>query len=325
MDSEFLEDVALSDRIRLVCAADAVDCAVAFWGRGMRDPLFPRWGEQTVRIVCDIAMQGTTRAALIELGGTDNPRLTVRDGLHAKVFVSAKGAVVGSANASGRGVGKTAGAAGQLIEAGVFFPPGSAGWRDATAFFAAQFERTRRVTQADLDRAAVWSREPALPIDKEALSQLDLFTRLRDHPALFARTTIALTTDDMDDKVVRASVKAYNRAAAKDDRIEHDDVFLQIGRGEAEPMERQVLLFHREAGTRGSVTGYVAVRAIPDTRPNLAVGKEAWSKFCRALGQPGLKKTMTKDQWRSIGELMQADEWLFTAERFAEVLSDVSQ
>lgn len=52
----FLHGQALSDRIRVVCSANEVDCAVAFWSEKVRDDLFPRWQEQKTRIICDISM-----------------------------------------------------------------------------------------------------------------------------------------------------------------------------------------------------------------------------------------------------------------------------
>lgn len=50
-------------------------------------------------------MQATTQAALIALGAPHNERLLHLDGLHAKVYLSRRGAVVCSANASSNGIG----------------------------------------------------------------------------------------------------------------------------------------------------------------------------------------------------------------------------
>lgn len=320
MEVQFLTGVDLSNQIRRVCEADAVDCAVAFWGHGMRETLFPRWKKQKVRIVCDIAMQGTPRAALEELDAPNNKRLRVRDGLHAKVFVSSHGAVVCSANGSDNGVGKVHGSGGNLIEAGVFCPPGTPIHGDSARFFEEQFKNAHQIGNADLDRAAKHSREASLPVTGVALEHLSLLDRLRDHPELFERTSIALTTDRMDDEIVRARITAYNKQAGKNDRISRDDVFLQTEPGEVDEMERSVLLIHKAKGKRGFVAGYINAHPLPGKKPDIAIGKLSWPRFCKAVKQPKLKKKLSPEQWKIIESLTASDECLFTANRFAEVL-----
>jgi hypothetical protein len=96
----------LANKIREICAADEVDCAVTFWSGSSRDELFPRWKKQKVRIICDISMGCNSKGSLEAYGAPKNPLLRVWDGLHAKVFVSSAGAVVGSANASFNGLGR---------------------------------------------------------------------------------------------------------------------------------------------------------------------------------------------------------------------------
>ncbi|HEX8555565.1 MAG TPA: hypothetical protein VF695_12720 [Sphingomonas sp.] len=103
----------------------------------------------------------------------------VRDGLHAKVFVSSAGAIICSANASANGVGRTRGEAGNLVEAGIVCPTGSPGLDGAAAFFDTQFGARHPVSRTDLERAADWSNEPALPASATALKSLTLIERLQ--------------------------------------------------------------------------------------------------------------------------------------------------
>jgi len=74
-ECELLYGQALSDRVRLVCAEDEVDCAVAFLSTSVRDDLFPRWRKQTVRIVCDISMGCNSRSTLKAYGAPKNSNL----------------------------------------------------------------------------------------------------------------------------------------------------------------------------------------------------------------------------------------------------------
>ncbi len=181
MEAEFLVGRQLADRVRTICAEREVDCAVAFWGRDIRTALFPHWEGSGVRIVCDIAMGCNSQTALTKLGAPENPRLRVCDGLHAKVFISAAGAVVGSCNASLNGLG-TAAVAPRNLEAGTFYPAGSQAWRDAKEWYADLFANGSLELDADqLARAPEVARDPGPRIGLEggrSESLLDLGLRL---------------------------------------------------------------------------------------------------------------------------------------------------
>lgn len=124
--SEFLVGDELSAKIREVVQGENVRCAVAFWGRGAVEELFGANFRklEDVHIVCDLSMGGTNPETLRALGAPKNPNLRVRNGLHAKVFLSSKGAIVGSANASNNGIGFMGGEA-HLLEAGAYFSANS--------------------------------------------------------------------------------------------------------------------------------------------------------------------------------------------------------
>ena len=183
-DATFLAGEALSDRIRLICAEAKVDCAVAFWGADLRDDLFPRWKRQkaTVRIICDIAMGCNLRIALKRYGAPGNTGLRVLDGLHAKVFISRAGAVVGSANASANGIG-FADRPARNREAGTFFPANSEGWHQAVAFFAACLRRSLPLDQRQLDRAPERATDPRPRIGASGKKTTSLLAMIVAHPA----------------------------------------------------------------------------------------------------------------------------------------------
>lgn len=139
---EFLHGEALSERIREVVQGRNVRCAVAFWGLGAVKELFGTdiLERADVHVACDLSMGGTNPATLRALGAPDNQNIRFRDGLHAKVFLSANGAIVGSANASNNGIGFMGGNA-QLLEAGTYVAPNSDAWRSIGGWFAKLWEQ----------------------------------------------------------------------------------------------------------------------------------------------------------------------------------------
>jgi hypothetical protein len=115
---EFLTGDSLSEKIKEVCSGKNVRIAAAFWGKGAVDTLFDGKLPEDAQIICDISMGGTNPDELREMGAPNNPALRFLDGLHAKVYLSDKGCVVGSANASDNGVGFFGAA--KHTEAGVY-------------------------------------------------------------------------------------------------------------------------------------------------------------------------------------------------------------
>lgn len=152
VDGSFLAGSELSAAIRHVLGGSDRRCAVAFWGKGSSD-LFDRdSSERDLRIVCDISMGGCHPDALRSIGAPDDADVRYYDGLHAKVYLSDRGVVVGSANASDNGVGfGTKGAV--LVEAGTFHAPASQAWANASDWFEALHPDALQVDAAALERA----------------------------------------------------------------------------------------------------------------------------------------------------------------------------
>lgn len=321
-ECEFVSGVRLSERIREVCRADAVDCAVAFWGQGMRDALFPRWPNQKVRIVCDISMRATTKAALRELGATSNRNLTVRDGLHAKLYISIVGAVVCSANASANGVGAAVGKAGRLIEMGVFCPPKSEAFTQANAAFADLFDPTCRVTEADIDRAPEQSREPRPFARPDEYAGLPLLQRLRRYPEAFEGVRVVIANTDLNETLATERLDQANATGTFEQEQTWDNIVVQGDRGEVGSIPRLMLVIFRPADRRQrTVTGYIDARPFPPTRPDTVFGRQNWPHFSRAIGQPDLKKGLSTAEWTLVDRLLENEKWLFTPDEFAAALN----
>jgi hypothetical protein len=152
--SIFLTNEELAQRIGHVTTGKDVRCAVAFWGDRAAESLF---GSPTaaseVQIICDISMGASCPNELRTLGAPDNPNLRHQDGLHAKVFMSDRGIVVGSANATHNALGFKQKGIPPLTEAASFHEAGSAVWLDASDWFHKLFKDSARVDATALDHA----------------------------------------------------------------------------------------------------------------------------------------------------------------------------
>ncbi len=156
--AEFLQGDPLSAAIRNVMRGRRRRCAVAFWGAGAKEALFGTGrAPSSARVVCDLSMGGTNPAELMALGAPTNDAVRHVPGLHAKVYLSDRGAVVGSANASENGIGFSAGAG--LVEAGVLLAPGTRAHAATAEWLDALFEGADVVDQTALDACTeAWRR-----------------------------------------------------------------------------------------------------------------------------------------------------------------------
>ncbi|OAG71764.1 hypothetical protein A0J51_03001 [Gluconobacter japonicus] len=147
---EFMTDNDLANAIKHVLGGTDVRCAVAFWGLGSEE-LLNKAGEAQPRIICDVTLGGTSPNALRALGASKNEDLRHIPRLHAKVYISDRGAIVSSANASRNGVGLDGPPS--LTEAGVRLAFASESFRHAESWFETQWEASMQVDDTALDLA----------------------------------------------------------------------------------------------------------------------------------------------------------------------------
>lgn len=318
---EFLEGAALSERIRQVCGADDVDCAVAFWGIAIKEHLFPAESGGKKRIVCDISMQATSRQALRDLGAPGNINLKVHDGLHAKVYISDRGAVIGSANASGRGIGLVEGARGQLLEAGMFCPPGSRSWKMAASWFKTIFKEATVIGAGELQRAPERSAELHPVASSADLAHMPLLQRLREYPAAFGGAHVAVADGRLDEAMARAT--KVDRTRARGVSVQSlDDVILQNGEGgELRPFVGPLLLLWRGRSVTW-VRAYVDCSTWPIKQPDSVFGIEDWSGFWEMTDQKPSEVRLSRDESNLVAHLLKqdGDRWIYKAMEFAEKL-----
>lgn len=178
--AEFIYGRELSEKIAYVVKGENVRCAVAFWGDFQCVSYL-----KEARIVCDISMGGTSWASLKNLGAPDDDKKRVRDGLHAKVYLSDRGGVICSANASLRGIGGHHRDP-MHVEAGIFVSAKSNSMADAARWFEEVYDDAKVITAEDLARAKRFYQDRPLP-PVGAEKSIGFFERILHHPEDFDR------------------------------------------------------------------------------------------------------------------------------------------
>ena len=227
MTTRFLDDKKLGPAIARILRGKDVRCAVAFWGTGAVEHLFgPRGLPDNARIVCDLSMGSTNPKELRAMGAPTSRRLKHLVGLHAKVYISDRGAVICSANASENGIGfrDVAG----LVEAGVLLGPDTTGYARAAAWFGRVWQRSKLVGPSALARATeAWDRrargrvpKPVFPI---ANGMPSLLRTVANDPSRFRGIGFVFTTS-------RADVTDRDQAASALERRDDERAKRPLGR-----------------------------------------------------------------------------------------------
>ena len=220
--AKFLVGNELSRTIKEICKGNNVCCAVAFWGDGA-EGLFT--SKSKPKIICDLSMGGTNPEALKNLGApkTDNIKHLV--GLHAKIYISDKGVVVASANASNNGLGFSNGDSKYgHIEAGSYSRANSKFWNEAKVWFADQWDYAKTVKDIDLKNASYrWSLRSPMP---KTLPQenLTVIQALREEPAIFRDMKFVLTNEENNDDIIKEAEAVYLEKEGREaeaDECEH--------------------------------------------------------------------------------------------------------
>lgn len=210
---EFLFDADLSKRIRDVARGSDVRCAVAFWStEGVARVFDDEDAARRARIVCDISMGSTSPDALIALGAPG--RETLRHlrhlrGMHAKVYLSDRGLIVSSANASASAL-STAAATARLTETGVRHLPGSAAWEAAATWFETLCDRSDEIGDDEIEWARRAYRPPTGGMARPPVVG-SLLDRVRLAPERFAGAGFVFTNVVSDDDEIAAARKSAKR------------------------------------------------------------------------------------------------------------------
>lgn len=318
--TEFLVGDALAERIREICSIDDVDCAVAFWGIQIRDDLFPNWEHQKIRIICDISMGCNSQAALKSLGAPSNTQLRVRDGLHSKVYISQRGAIVSSANASLNGIGLK-NAKPKNLECGTFYPPKSQGWLDASDWFEDLFnEQSLALNQFQLDRAPLRTHDQGPRIGANGLKTNSVLDLVRSYPERFVDTLFICTNEEIEPETLERVERLY----AKD---LHSEKFESLNRefvlkDKAKhfvPLHPYVIMFW-DAPDDPRVDAYTNVVGTPSNRPTSIFGKDDWRGFWKAHNLPAPKRREVRALDLDIARKLKPEGWIWTAAQLSDAL-----
>lgn len=328
MTATVLSGVELANKIRDVCLADEVDCAVAFWSGSSRDDLFPRWKTQKVRIICDISMGCNSKGSLKAYGAPTNPLLRVCDGLHAKIFVSSAGAVIGSANVSFNGVGRKDASPGNL-EAGVFFEAETDGWRAARKFFQTLWDKPApNLDQAQLDRAPLLARDPGSTISRTGYHSTSVLKRVLAYPNAFEGTLFVITRAHIAESV-EAKLDIAHAAAKKGKEFEPAErelVVQDAARSLAKASDR-VLMFWFGNRNRPQLLAYHSGVRVAAGRNHAIYGVKGWKRFWKELSMDSPVKTDALSRDVDIARKLcpspsaKRDGWVGTAHELADELN----
>lgn len=151
----------------IIAAADTVDLAVAFLGKGASDLIGP---SKRVRVICNLESGATNPHVVRDL---IDKEIQVRSlaTLHAKVMIADHSALVGSANLSANGLGLEGTETARWEEAGMLVRDSKV-LANARAWFSGLWEQAAKIGPEQLKKAELaWSRRRAGRPPNSAFSQ----------------------------------------------------------------------------------------------------------------------------------------------------------
>ncbi|NHN93612.1 phospholipase D-like domain-containing protein [Acetobacter sicerae] len=236
----------LRDAILTVMAGGHPRMCVAFLGPSWVEDLFKGVLPKNAKVICDLRMGATVRAALKAGGAPNNKRLRhlPDQEMHGKIYLSDKGAVVCSANAS-----KAALSGSNRIEDGIYVTPGSDMYHDICQQFALRFKVAKQIDQPAVDHAPLFGPAGQLP------SGLTLINALRQNASAFKGIYFVCSTEVVD--------KAIRDAA--DQKLAEEDKYVSEGNTSSTarhehfsnwgilPAEWPALFFSVHRGPRGGI------------------------------------------------------------------------
>lgn len=95
--------VIQTEIINLFKEANKIKCAVAFWGKGAFQ-ILDSVRVNDMQIICNLTSGGTNPSEISIISKMPGVKIKMKNDLHAKVYWTDKGVIVGSANASANGL-----------------------------------------------------------------------------------------------------------------------------------------------------------------------------------------------------------------------------
>lgn len=235
----FLDEAqALIETRSLLAATNKAKLAVAFWGTSAIERLGLGRPGLHADILCNLDSGACNPTELRRFLGLTGVTLKSHPSLHAKVYWTASGAVVGSSNASTNGLAMDGDAAGGWLEANIRLTD-SPLLTKIEAWFDTLFLAGYEIGEADLERAqSIWDARAGMAPTGHKLAP-DLLTSYRNAPAHPAWNQVKLAywrdplspedeawlTEEKAEKRLASSIFAYGQW---NDRIAGNDWVLDF-------------------------------------------------------------------------------------------------
>ncbi len=304
--------------------------AVAFWG-AESESLFDGFSGEYLQIICNLSMGGSNPIVIEKLMTMKNAETRQLDQLHAKLVLSDKGLVVGSANMSANGLGFEGADSNGFSELGIYSADSSL-LTETTLWFEKKWGEARPICQKDIEMAKVqWKKRRSSRPDfvrnegeKSSLLKINK-SELKDKPIYFVMYRGNVTEDAIEYKDIVAEKCGIdnNKLDVYEDWNEDqlprqiNDIIIQIrvpyrGRVEIFEPQRPLPAFRKKSGKKLDVTeimkyedysSILPFRFIEQDRQDLANPIRKWFQECLneefKMENDGLTKPVSEFlEWR---------------------------
>lgn len=212
---ELLSGQQVAAKARELFLDEQPQIAVAFWGIGAAEALGLLTCSKEPKIVCNLLSGGTNPEEIAKLQDAlkarfgKNFRIKHNSRLHAKTYLSPKGAIIGSSNASANGLSMEGRECSGWIETNVYSPDASL-ISETQEWFDDLWHsnETKFITKEDIEQATIlWKqrRQASLPRGKKA-KRIDLLDELKSNPEKYSnrRLFICLYSEDLSEEAALA-------------------------------------------------------------------------------------------------------------------------
>ncbi|MHB1798530.1 MAG: phospholipase D family protein [Vulcanimicrobiaceae bacterium] len=178
-----------------------IDLAVAFWGEGAIDELGLTNAKRRMRILLDLSMGGTNPDVVKAMMKLPHLQVMQHPKLHAKTYISGRGVVIGSANASANGLGVEGSEATRWHELGCLIYDDHV-VQDTKQWFELKWAAAKPISITDLKKAErTWAERQRLRPKVDSKIR-DILAAATANPSAFRNRGIYvdITTEEWDAK-----------------------------------------------------------------------------------------------------------------------------
>jgi HKD family nuclease len=246
----------------LIKTSNKIRISVAFWGAGSESLFDGAVGKQ-LQIVCNLSMGGSNPSVIEKLMAMKNVEVRQLDQLHAKLVLSDKGMVVGSANMSANGLGFEGKESDSFYELGIYSADSSL-LEEANNWFDKKWNESRSIDDNDIEVAKEeWLKRRGLRpyFNKNNKGKMGVMeidpTDLKDRQIYFV-----IYRNKVSEKAIDYLNKIAEREELSDGKL---DIYEGWDEGQL-PRQHDDILIPIYVGVRGSVEIDSPQRPVPELR-----------------------------------------------------------